>query len=182
MASERARSGLYPFNGYFPQVAENVFIAPGARIVGRVEIAPLSSIWYNTVVRGDIDIVRIGTGTNIQDGSVLHEDAGYPLLIGDWVTVGHNVVLHGCTIGNGAFIGMGAVVLSGAVIEPGAVVGAGALVLQGQKIPAGSLALGSPAKVIKTLGEDEIKQFQAAADKYSKRAMMCLEAEHWSER
>ena len=134
MKSEQTRSGLYGFMDYFPQVAEKVFLAPGVRVVGRVEIAPLSSIWYNTVVRGDVDIVRIGTGTNIQDGSVLHEDAGYPLLIGDWVTVGHNAVLHGCTISDGAFIGMGAIVLSGAEVGPGAVVGAGALVLQGQKI------------------------------------------------
>lgn len=171
---KKADHNLYAYQNHFPQVAEEVFIAPGARVVGRVEIATQASIWYNCVVRGDVDFIRIGTGTNIQDGSVLHEDEGFPLIIGDRVTVGHNAILHGCTIGDGAFIGMGAIVLSGAVVGPEAVVAAGALVLQGQEIPAGNLALGSPAKVVRELSRKEISKFQSAADRYCKRAQEYL--------
>lgn len=171
---KKADQNLYAYQNHFPRVAEKVFIAPGARVIGRVEIATQVSIWYNCVVRGDVDFIRIGTGTNIQDGSVLHEDEGFPLIIGDRVTVGHNAILHGCTIGDGAFIGMGAIVLSGAVVGPEAVVAAGALVLQGQEIPAGSLALGSPAKVVRELSRAEISKFQSAADRYCKRTLEYL--------
>jgi carbonic anhydrase/acetyltransferase-like protein (isoleucine patch superfamily) len=157
---------IYPYDGISPKIDETVFVAPGAIVVGRVEIGPNSSIWYNTVVRADVDTITIGSSTNIQDGSILHEHSGFPLVIGDRVTVGHRVVLHGCTIGDDAYIGMGAVVLNGAHVGEGAVVGAGSLVLQGQRIPAGMLAMGLPAKVVRALKEGEYERFRGAVGRY----------------
>lgn len=161
---------IYPYLGYRPKIKDTVFIAPGAMVIGRVELDDDVSIWYNTVVRGDVDIVKIGPRTNIQDVCVLHEDEGFPLIIGADVTVGHRAVLHGCTVEDEAFIGMGAIVLSGAKIGSGAVVGAGALVLQGQEIPPGMLALGSPAKVVRELSEEEKVNFRQMAGRYMERA------------
>lgn len=163
---------IYPFDGHQPVIDETVFIAPGAVVVGRVEIGPHASIWYNSVVRGDVDVVKIGAHTNIQDGSILHEHAGFPLYVGERVTVGHRVLLHGCTVEDGAFVGMGATILNGAHIGAGSVVGAGSLVLQGQVIPPGTLALGSPAKVIRPLKEGELEKFQGAVGRYLKMAEM----------
>ena len=161
---------LCPFNGIQPEVDQTVFIAPGAVVAGRVTIGANSSIWYNAVIRGDTDTVTIGSGTNIQDGAVLHVQEGFPLSIGDRVTVGHRVILHGCKVEDDAFIGMGAIVLNGAHVGAGAVVAAGALVLQGQRIPAGMLAMGHPAKVIRPLTAEELATFQRAATKYIKLA------------
>lgn len=163
---------IYPFEGVYPAIDETAFIAPGAVVVGRVEIGPQVSIWYNSVVRGDVDVVKIGAYTNIQDGSILHEDGGSPLYVGERVTVGHRVILHGCVVEDGAFIGMGATVLSGARVGAGSVVGAGSLVLQGQEIPPGVLALGSPAKVLRPLKEGEVAKFQGAVDRYLKMAQL----------
>lgn len=163
---------IYPFDGIQPEIDETVFIAPGAVVVGRVEIGPYASIWYHSVVRGDVDVVKIGAYTNNQDGSILHEHAGFPLYVGERVTVGHRVLLHGCTVEDGAFIGMGATVLNGARVGAGSVVGAGSLVLQGQEIPSGMLALGSPAKVIRPLKEGELEKFQGAVGRYLKMAEM----------
>lgn len=162
--------GIYEFEGYKPQLGEDVFIAPGARIVGRVEIGRGSSVWFNTVIRGDVDEVTIGEETNIQDGCLLHEDPGCPLKIGNRVTVGHGAVLHGCTVEDGSLIGMGAIVLNGARVGKGAVVGAGALVVEGQEIPPGHLALGSPARVVRQLSAQETEKFQKLAVHYRQRA------------
>ena len=161
---------IYPFDGIAPVIDETAFIAPGAVVVGRVEIGPRAGIWYNAVVRGDVDIVKIGAYTNIQDGSVLHEDDGFPLYIGEKVTVGHRVLLHGCTVEDGAFIGMGATILNGARIGAGVVVGAGSLVLQGREIPPGVLAAGSPARVIRPLKEEELEKFQEGVNRYLRMA------------
>ncbi len=161
---------IHSFLEYQPKIKDSVFIAPGAQVVGRVELSDDVGIWYNTVVRGDVDVVIIGPRTNIQDGCVLHQDEGAPLIIGADVTVGHMALLHGCTIEDQAFIGMGAVILSGAKIGSGAMVGAGSLVLQGQEIPPGMLALGSPAKVIRELSEEEKESFKQMAARYMKRA------------
>lgn len=163
---------IFPFEGIQPVIDKTVFIAPGAVVVGRVEIGPFASIWYNSVVRGDVDIVKIGANTNIQDGSILHEHAGFPLVVGERVTVGHRVLLHGCTVEDDAFVGMGATVLNGARVGAGAVVGAGALVLQGQEIPPGALALGAPARVVRTLEEGELEKFRGAVGRYLKMAEM----------
>jgi len=165
-----SEQNLYQFENHRPLVAKDVFIAPGARIIGRVRIGKDASIWYNTVVRGDADEVKIGAFTNIQDSCVLHEDPGYPLTVGERVTVGHSVILHGCTVGDGALIGMGAIVLNGAVIGDGAVVAAGSVVTPGQEIPPGCLAMGSPARVVRALSEKEREEFQGAAERYHQRA------------
>lgn len=161
---------IYPYDGILPVIDETVFIAPGAVVVGRVEIGPYASIWYNSVVRGDVDTVKIGARTSIQDGSILHEHAGFPLFVGEGVTVGHRVLLHGCTIENGAYIGMGSIVMNGARVCEGAVVGAGSLVLQGMVIPPGMLAMGFPAKVVRPVKESELDRFYGAVGRYQKMA------------
>ena len=163
---------IYAVDGLRPVIHQTAFIAPGAIVVGRVEIGPRTSIWYNTVVRGDVDSVKIGADTSIQDGSILHEHAGFPLVVGNRVTVGHRVLLHGCTVEDGAYIGMGAIVLNGARIGSEAVVGAGSLVLQGQEIPAGMLALGSPARVIRPIKNEERERFYGAVGRYLKMTDM----------
>lgn len=142
------------------------FIAPGAAVIGSVDIGSMVSIWFNAVVRGDNDQITIGDGSNIQDGCVLHVDKGFPLVIGQNVTVGHKVMLHGCTVGNGSLIGMNAVVLNGAVIGENCLIGAHALVTEGMEVPDGSLVLGSPAKVIKPLGDKMKAELARAAKSY----------------
>jgi carbonic anhydrase/acetyltransferase-like protein (isoleucine patch superfamily) len=142
---------LIQYNGVMPKVAEDVFIAEGACVIGDVTIGPGSSVWYNTVIRGDIAPVVIGRNTNIQDNTTIHVDRGKPTVIGDNVSVGHGAVVHGCTVEDGALIAIHATVLSGAVIGTGSIVGAGAVVGEGKSIPPGSLALGVPARVVRKL-------------------------------
>ncbi|MBS4032270.1 MAG: gamma carbonic anhydrase family protein [Clostridiales bacterium] len=161
---------LYPYLDYRPQIAEDVFIAPGVHIIGRVFIDQGSSIWFNTVIRADINKVRIGKYTNIQDNSVVHVDPGYPTVIGDYVLVGHKAVLHGCTVGNGALIGMGAILLDGARIGENALVAAGAVVREGGEVPAGTLAVGTPARVIRELKPEEITRIRQVTEDYARRA------------
>jgi carbonic anhydrase/acetyltransferase-like protein (isoleucine patch superfamily) len=139
-----------------PTLHATVFVAEGARVIGDVEIGEQSSVWFNAVVRGDTATVRIGARTNIQDGAVVHTDTGRPSTIGDECTIGHNAVIHGCTIGNGCLVGMGAVVLSGAVVGDESLVAAGALVPEGKEFAARSLLVGSPAKPVRTLSDDEV--------------------------
>jgi carbonic anhydrase/acetyltransferase-like protein (isoleucine patch superfamily) len=134
-----------------PVCDQSAWIAPGAIVLGDVVLGPESSIWYGCVLRGDNDRITVGAGSNIQDLTVIHVDAGYPCRIGRQVVVGHRAVLHGCTIEDGALIGMGAIVLNGAVVGAGAVVAAGALVPEGQVIPAGMVAMGSPARVVRAV-------------------------------
>ena len=134
------------------------YIAPNATVIGAVSMGKDSSLWYQAVARGDHDSITIGEGSNIQDGCILHADAGFPVVIGDHVTVGHAAIIHGCEIGDGALIGMGSIVLNGAKIGKNAIIGAGALVTQGTVIPDGMLAVGSPAKVRREVTVEEIKQ------------------------
>jgi len=134
--------------------------------MGRVELQEDVSVWFSSVIRGDNETVLVGRGSNIQDGSVLHSDKGFPLHIGEFVTVGHRVILHGCTIGSGSLIGMGAIVLNGAKIGPHCLVGAGALVTEGKEFPEGSMILGSPAKVVKTLSPEQIQGLKQSALNY----------------
>jgi carbonic anhydrase/acetyltransferase-like protein (isoleucine patch superfamily) len=162
-----------PFKGIIPQIAPSAFIAETAVIVGDVEIGPESSIWYNVVVRGDVNSIRIGSRTNIQDLSMLHvthrkhaDDPGAPLLIGNDVTVGHSVTLHGCTLGNGSFVGMQAVVMDNAVVGEGALVGARALVTEGTIIPPHTLWVGAPARYKRDLTPDEIAWLRTSAGNY----------------
>jgi carbonic anhydrase/acetyltransferase-like protein (isoleucine patch superfamily) len=161
---------IYPYEGVDPVIDSSAFIAPGAVVIGKVSIGPRASIWYNCVVRGDYDSIIIGADTNIQDGSILHEHAGSPLYVGDRVTVGHRAVLHGCTVEDDAYIGMGAMIMNGARIGAGAVVGAGSLVLQGQDVPPGTIAVGSPARVLRLIKEGEMKRFRGAVGRYLKLA------------
>jgi carbonic anhydrase/acetyltransferase-like protein (isoleucine patch superfamily) len=152
--------GVYELNGVKPKIAEDVYIAPGAIVAGDVEVGPGSSIWFNVVLRGDTEPIRIGARSNIQDGAVLHIDPGAPCIIGDDVTVGHGAIVHGAKVGNGATIGMGAIVLSFATIGERAVIAAGAVVSEGTEIPAGMLAMGVPAKVRREL-EPELQERMA---------------------
>lgn len=161
---------LYRYLEYEPAVADDVFLAPGVHIIGRVTIGEGSSIWFNTVVRGDINQITIGSYTNIQDNATVHTDPGFPTVIGNSVLVGHKAILHGCTVGDGALIGMGAILLDGARIGENTLIGAGALVREGVEIPAGTLAVGAPARVIRELRPEEIDRIHRVTDLYAKRA------------
>ena len=137
------------------------FIAPNATLIGSVVVEAEASLWFNVVVRADNDLITIGAGSNIQDGSVLHVDPGFPLTVGRHVTVGHKVILHGCTIGDGSLIGMNAVILNGAKIGSGCLIGANTLVTEGMEVPDGSVVLGSPGKIVRTLdaaGREKLRQ------------------------
>lgn len=149
---------------------DSVFIAPGAHVVGDVELQENSSVWFNAVIRGDCDKITVGKNSNIQDGSVLHTDEGVPLTIGEGVTVGHKVMLHGCTIGDYSLIGINAVVLNGAKIGKHCVIGANALITEGMEIPDGSLVVGSPGKVIKSLSDKQRAQLELSAAHYVQNA------------
>jgi carbonic anhydrase/acetyltransferase-like protein (isoleucine patch superfamily) len=146
------------------------FIAPNATLVGRVILEDRASVWFNVVIRGDNDPIVIGARSNVQDGSVLHTDDGVPLTLGDDVSVGHAVVLHGCTIGNGSLVGIKAVVLNHAVIGRDCLIGAGALVSEGKAIPDRSLVLGVPGKVIRTLTDEEVQGLHDIAQHYVENA------------
>jgi carbonic anhydrase/acetyltransferase-like protein (isoleucine patch superfamily) len=141
--------------GHTPDIDATAFVAAGARVIGAVTLAEGASVWYNAVLRGDSDSITVRAGSNLQDNVSVHVDAGHPVVIGRDVSVGHNAVVHGCTIGDGSLIGMGSVVLSGAVIGDGSLVAAGAVVLEGTVVPPGSLVAGVPAKVRRELTEDE---------------------------
>jgi carbonic anhydrase/acetyltransferase-like protein (isoleucine patch superfamily) len=157
---------LLDYKGKLPKLGERVFIAEGAKIIGDVEIGDHSSVWFNAVIRGDVHYIRIGTHTNIQDGSILHvmKDQ-YPLVLHDYVTVGHGVMLHGCEIASHCLIGMRATVLNNAKIGAHCIIGAGAVVTEGTVIPERSLVMGLPAKVKRPLTDDEV----AHIDEYARR-------------
>ncbi len=160
---------LFPYLDLFPDIHETVFLASGVKIVGDVKIGKDSSVWYNTVIRGDVHYVKIGEMTNIQDCSMLHVTNGrYPLNIGNRITIGHSVKLHGCTLQDLCLIGIGAIILDGAVIEENSIVAAGAVVKPNFVVPAGKLVAGVPAKVIRDLSENEIEDLDASAKRYKK--------------
>lgn len=148
------------------KIGKNTWVAHSADVIGNVEIGDECGIWYNATVRGDLSKITIGAGTNIQDGAVVHCDLEYPCTIGSMVSVGHNAVVHGCTIGNRTLIGMGAILLNGSKIGNNCIIGAGSLVTQGKEIPDDSLALGSPAKVIRQLTAEEISELETNAMSY----------------
>jgi carbonic anhydrase/acetyltransferase-like protein (isoleucine patch superfamily) len=158
---------ILPFFKKLPQLKGEVFIEKSARVVGDVHLGDGASIWFNVVVRGDVNYIRIGDRTNIQDGSVVHVTHDtHPTILGDDVTVGHNVTLHGCTIGNRVLVGMGSVVLDGVEIGDDCIIGAGSVVPPGTKVPAGHLALGNPARVKRPLKPSEISHLKVSADNY----------------
>lgn len=147
-------------------IDKTVFIAEGARVVGNVEIARDSSVWYNAVIRADSNSIKIGERSNVQDNAVIHTSRDFGVVIGDNVTIGHGAIVHGCTIGNNVMIGMGAIILNGAVIEENSIIGAGALIAGGKTVPAGSLAFGNPFRIVRSLTEQEIKSISDNAQSY----------------
>jgi carbonic anhydrase/acetyltransferase-like protein (isoleucine patch superfamily) len=157
-----------------PQLAEGVYLASTAVVLGDVTIGPGSSVWYNAVLRGDINRIVVGANSNIQDNAVVHLADEFPCIIGDWVTVGHSAIVHACTVENECLIGMGATILDGAVVGEQCIIGANALVTQGMIIPPGSMVLGSPAKVKRPLTSEERASLKGWAEKYVMNAQYCL--------
>lgn len=158
--------GLMAFEGHTPELHPSVLVAAGAHVIGNVQVQADSSIWFNCVLRGDINGIRIGERTNIQDASVLHVTHDYPVHIGSDVTVGHRALVHGCTVHDGCLIGMGAIVLDNATVGAHSLVAAGAVVLQHAVIPEGSLVAGVPARVIRKLSEEEQSGLMRSASNY----------------
>lgn len=161
---------IYELDGVAPQVAASAWVAGSAEVMGDVRLGEDASVWFATVVRGDCESISIGAGSNVQDASVLHADIGQPLVIGERVTVGHQVMLHGCTIGDESLIGIGAVVLNGARIGKNCLVGAGSLVTEGKEFPDGSMILGSPARVVRQLTPEQIEGLRTSARHYMENA------------
>lgn len=157
---------IYELDGTAPQMDPSAWVAENAQVMGSVTLAADSSVWFGVTIRGDTETITVGEGSNVQDGSVLHADVGFPLTIGRHVTVGHQVMLHGCTIGDESLIGIGAVVLNGAKIGKHCLVGAGALVTEGKEFPDGSMIIGSPARAIKTLTPEQIAGLRRSAEHY----------------
>ncbi len=169
---------IYELDGIAPSIADSAWVADSAQVMGNVVLAEDASVWFGAVVRGDTEIIRIGARSNIQDASVLHADIGKPLTIGADVTVGHKVMLHGCTIGDGSLIGIGAVVLNGAKIGKGCLVGAGSLVTEGKEFPDGAMIMGSPAKVVRQLSEEQVTGLRLGAQGYVGNAKRFREGLH----
>lgn len=161
---------VYALDGSAPQLADDVWVAQSASVIGNVDMAAGSSVWFGAVVRGDNETIVIGERSNIQDNSVLHSDPGSPLHIGAGVTVGHRVMLHGCTVGDNTLIGIGATVLNGAKIGKNCIIGAHALITEGKVIPDGSMVMGAPGKVVKELTDPQIAMLGISAEVYVKNA------------
>lgn len=161
---------VYSLDGVSPVLADTAYVAPGAHVMGNIELGEHSSVWFGAVLRGDNDLIKIGARSNIQDNSVLHTDPGMALTLGEGVIIGHQVMLHGCTIGDNTLIGIGATVLNGAVIGKNCLIGAHALITEGKVIPDGSMVVGSPGKIIRTLADPQIQMLKMNAEIYVKNA------------
>lgn len=161
---------LYELDGKTPLIAQNAYVADGARVIGNVTLEARSSVWFNAVLRGDNEPIVIGEETNVQDGAVMHTDPGFPMTIGARVTIGHSAIVHGCTVGEGSLVGMGAIIMNGAKIGRGCLIGANALVPEGKEIPDGSLVLGSPGKVVKQIDDATREGLLKAAQIYVERS------------
>ena len=161
---------IYELDGRKPDIAESAWVADSAQVMGDVTLGEGASIWFGAIARGDSDRIVVGAGSNIQDGSVLHADEGMPLTVGERVTVGHQVMLHGCTIGDESLIGIGAIVLNGVKIGKNCLVGAGSLVTEGKEFPDGSMIIGSPAKVVRQLTPEQIEGLRKSAQHYVENA------------
>jgi len=158
---------IHSYRGHLPRLGERVFLAPGAQLSGDIEVGDDCSFWFHTAARGDVNRIRIGERSNVQDGTILHvTHETHPLVIGSEVVIGHSCMIHGCTLEDGCLIGIGARVLDGAVVESGAMVGAGALVPPDMRVPAGMLVLGLPAKVVRPLSEGERSSIAEIARRY----------------
>ena len=161
---------IYELEGHAPKLGKNAWVADSAQVIGKVTLEENANVWFGTIIRGDSEHIHIGKNTNVQDASVLHADPGVPLTLGENVSIGHQVMLHGCTIGDGSLIGIGAIVLNHAKIGKNCLVGAGALVTEGKEFPEGSMILGSPAKVVKQLSPEQIAGLQRIAQHYVENA------------
>jgi carbonic anhydrase/acetyltransferase-like protein (isoleucine patch superfamily) len=157
---------LYQLDDAVPELEASAWVADSAQVIGKVRMGALCSVWYGAVLRGDNEFITLGARTNVQENCVLHTDPGFPMNLGDDVTVGHQVMLHGCTVGDGTLIGIQAVVLNGAKIGKNCLVGAGAIVTEGKEFPDNSLILGAPAKWIKEISAEQILQVKGAAASY----------------
>lgn len=157
---------IYELDGIAPTISKSAWVAESAQIIGDVELGDDANVWFGVVIRGDNEPIRVGRRTNIQDACVLHSDPGFPLTLGEDVTVGHKAMLHGCTIGDGSLIGIGAIVLNGAKIGTNCLVGAGSLVTEGKEFPPGSMILGSPAKVVRQLSAEQLEGLRLMARHY----------------
>lgn len=163
---------IIKYDGEKPQISESCFIAHSSDVIGKVTLGDETSVWYGAVLRGDVESITIGERTNVQDNVTIHVASGHPTQIGDDVTIGHNAVVHGCTIGNRVLIGMGAIVLDGAIIEDDVIIGAGALIPPGKLIPSKSLVVGSPGKVVRSLDEQTLEGLLKSANIYVNEANM----------
>ena len=161
---------ILPYKSVMPKIGENVFVAPSASVVGDVTLGDNSSVWFGAVVRGDFQPVIIGKGTNIQDNATIHVMGDKPTIIGDGVTIGHNAIIHCGHIGNNCLVGMGTIVLGDSNIGDNVIIGAGSLLTQHKKIPSNSLVFGNPAKIIRSLRDDEIEALAASAENYHQLA------------
>ena len=159
---------LYALADARPEVSPDTWVAPDANVIGKVTLGPEASVWFGSTLRGDNEMITVGRGSNVQENCVFHTDMGYPLTVGEDCTIGHKVMLHGCTIGDGSLIGMGATVLNGAKIGKDCLVGAGALVTEGKEFPDGSVIMGAPARVVRDLDDKA-------------RAMLALGATHYQD-
>lgn len=161
---------IYQLDELVPRIAATAWVAESAQVIGNVKLDEGASVWFGAVLRGDNEVLHVGRNSNVQDGSVIHSDPGFPVTLGDNVTIGHKVMLHGCTVGDGSLIGIGAVVLNGAQIGRNCLVGAGALVTEGKKFADGTLIVGAPAKAVGELSPEQIERMHHAAPHYVENA------------
>lgn len=161
---------VFTLDGIAPDLADDVWIAPDAHVIGQVVLGQGASVWFGAVLRGDNEPITVGSGTNLQEGCILHTDIGHPLVVGRDCTIGHRVTLHGCTIGDETLVGMGATILNGAVIGRNCLIGAGALVTEDKEIPDGSLVVGAPGRVVRRLDDAEIARVRQSARNYRANA------------
>jgi carbonic anhydrase/acetyltransferase-like protein (isoleucine patch superfamily) len=165
---------IYALDGQQAELAEDVFVAPSADIIGDVKLSAESSIWFGAVLRGDIETITIGRGSNIQDGTVCHTDPSNPCTVGEYVTVGHMAMLHGCNIGDGSLIGIGATLMNGSSVGKNCIVGAHALVTEGKSFPDNSVIMGAPAKLVRQATDADRTAIRANSERYIERAKRYL--------
>ncbi len=163
---------IYQLGDHAPEIDSSAYIAESASVIGKVKIESNASIWFGVTIRGDNELISVGQNSNVQEGCVLHTDPGFPLTIGKNVTIGHQAMLHGCTIGEGSLIGIQAIILNGAKIGKNCLVGAGALVTEGKEFPDNSLIIGSPAKAVRILSEEDVARMHGNTDNYVKRGQL----------
>ncbi|MES2151749.1 MAG: gamma carbonic anhydrase family protein [Pseudomonadota bacterium] len=163
---------IYQLGEHAPEIAATAYVADTAAVIGKVTLGEHATVWFGASLRGDNERITIGANSNVQEGTVMHTDMGYPLTVGENVTIGHQAMLHGCTVGDGSLIGIQAVILNGARIGKGCLVGAGALVTEGKEFPDNSLIIGTPAKAVRTLSEEDRARFAGLAGGYVARGAM----------